>query len=144
MVITRFNEPFVYCQNGHSVDTVIKAHAQLYHFYHEQINGTGKVGMKNSNLFGVPLDPLNASHIEAANDFNNFQLAIFGNPIYLGTDYPAVYKERVPDYVPLSKEDLDYMKGTADFWGTDAYTISKFSRIQFLFHDSRHGLQGIN
>lgn len=125
------------------MDTVIKAHAQLYHFYHEQINGTGKVGMKNSNLFGVPLDPLNASHVDAANDFNNFQLAIFGNPIYLGTDYPAVYKERVSDYVPLTKEDLDYMKGTADFWGTDAYTISKFSRIQFLCDDSRHELQGI-
>lgn len=118
------------------MDTVLKAHAQLYHFYHEQINGTGKVGMKYSNLFGVPLDPLNASHVEAANDYNDFQLAIFGNPIYLGTDYPAIYKERVPDYVPLTKEDLNYIKGTADFWGTDAYTIGKFCPIKFLFHDS--------
>ncbi|KAM0510998.1 hypothetical protein ACHAPE_010313 [Trichoderma viride] len=124
-----FNEAFVYCQNGHAVDSVIKAHAQLYHFYHEQINGTGKVGMKYSNLFGVPLDPLNASHVEAANDYNNFQVAIFGNPIHLGTDYPAVYKERVPDYVPLTKEDLDYIKGTADFWGTDAYTIAIISPL---------------
>ncbi|KAL7785408.1 glycoside hydrolase family 1 protein [Trichoderma afarasin] len=124
-----FNEPFVYCQNGKSVDTVLKAHAQLYHFYHDQIKGTGKVGMKFSNLFGVPLDPLNASHVEAANDYNNFQLAIFGNPVYLGKDYPAVYKERVSDYVPLTKEDLRYIKGTADFWGTDAYTITVVSPL---------------
>ncbi|KAL7921901.1 glycoside hydrolase family 1 protein [Trichoderma austrokoningii] len=115
--------------NGHSVDTVIRAHAQLYHFYKEQINGTGKVGMKNSNLFGVPLDPLNASHVEAANDFNNFQLAIFANPIYLGIDYPSVFKERVPDCVSLTKEDLNYMKGIADFWGTDAYTITVVSPL---------------
>lgn len=99
--------------------------------------------MKYSNLFGVPLDPLNASHVEAANDYNNFQVAIFGNPIHLGTDYPAIYKERVPDYVPLTKEDLDYIKGTADFWGTDAYTIGKFRQVQLLSHDSRHELQGI-
>lgn len=71
--------------------------------------------MKYSNLFGVPLDPLNTSHVEAANDYNNFQVAIFGNPIHLGTDYPAVYKERVPDYVPLTKEDLDYIKGQRIF-----------------------------
>ncbi len=125
------------------MDTVLKAHAQLYHFYHDQIKGTGKVGMKFSNLFGVPLDPLNASHVEAANDYNNFQLAIFGNPIYLGKDYPAVYKERVADYVPLTKEDLKYIKGTADFWGTDAYTISKFCGTQFHPHDSSQECQGI-
>lgn len=125
------------------MDTVIKAHAQLYHFYHDQINGTGKVGMKNSNLFGVPLDPLNASHVEAASDFNNFQLAIFANPIYLGKDYPNVYKERVPDYVPLTKEDLSYMNGTADLWGTDAYTISKFFRIQSFSRDTGQELQGV-
>jgi hypothetical protein len=82
--------------------------------------------MKYSNLFGVPLDPSDTSHVDAANEFNDFQLAIFGNPIYLGTDYPAVYKRRVPDYVPLTEEDLQYLKGTADFWGADAYTISKF------------------
>lgn len=99
--------------------------------------------MKHSNLFGVPLDPLNASHVEATYDFNNFQVGIFGNPIYLGTDYPAIFKERVPDYVPLTKEDLEYINGTADFWGTDAYTISKFCRIQFLSHDSPHKLHGI-
>lgn len=118
------------------MDSVLKAHAQLYQFYHDQIKGTGKVGMKFSNLFGVPLDPLNASHVEAANDYNNFQLAIFGNPIYLGKDYPAVYKERVADYIPLTKEDLRYIKGTADFWGTDAYTISKLCGAQFPPHDS--------
>lgn len=60
------------------MDTVLRAHAQLYHFYHEQIKGTGKVGMKYSNLFGVPLDPLNASHVEAANNYDNLDRTLQG------------------------------------------------------------------
>lgn len=108
-----FNEPLLYCNNGKSVNTVVKSHARLYHFYHDEINGTGKVGIKFNDNFGVPRDPQNASDVEAANHFNDLQLATFSNPIFLGKDYPEALKITVPDYVPLSDEDLEYIGGTS-------------------------------
>ncbi|KAH7034238.1 beta-glucosidase A [Macrophomina phaseolina] len=119
-----FNEPLLYSYNGKSVDTVIKAHARLYHFYHEEINGTGQVGIKFNDNFGVPLDPTNSSDVEAANHFNDFQLATFANPIFLGKDYPEAFKITIPDYVPLTDEDLEYIGGTSDFLGIDPYTAT--------------------
>lgn len=108
-----FNEPLLYASNGKSVDTVVRAHARLYHFYHDNIKGTGKVGIKFNDNFGVPRDPNNLSDVEAADHFNSFQLATFGNPIFLGIDYPDSYKMTIPDYVPLTDEDLRYMNGTS-------------------------------
>jgi len=122
-----FNEPLLYSHNGKSVNTVIKAHARLYHFYHDEVKGTGKVGLKFNDNFGVPRDPRNAADINAANHFNSFQLATFGNPIFLGIDYPDSYKQTVPDFVPLTQADLEYINGTADFFGIDPYTATVVS-----------------
>ncbi|KAH0834314.1 glycoside hydrolase family 1 [Fonsecaea pedrosoi] len=122
-----FNEPFIYSFNGLSVDHVLKAHAQVYHFYKESIGGTGKVSLKFNDNFGVPRDPANANDVYAADHFNSFQLGMFCNPIFLGQDYPDSYKETVPDYVPLSPEDLAYINGTADFLGIDPYTATVVS-----------------
>lgn len=74
---TRFNEPLLYCDNGASVDHVIKAHARLYHFYHENVNGTGKLGIKFNDNFGVPKNPQNASDVDAANHFSTYQTSSF-------------------------------------------------------------------
>lgn len=125
-IFVTFNEPLLYCDNGVSIDHVIKAHARLYHFYHDsdKINGTGLMSMKFNDNFGVPLDPSNISHVNAANHFNDFQLATFGNPIFLGIDYPEAYKMTVPDYVPLTAADLAYLNNTADFFGVDPYTAT--------------------
>lgn len=120
-----FNEPLIYCDNGVSVDHVIKAHARLYHFYHDsdKINGTGLMSLKLNDNFGVPLGPNNQSHVDAANHFNDFQLATF-NPIFLGIDYPEAYKMTIADYVPLTAEDIAYINGTADWFGIDPYTAT--------------------
>src|SRR4051794_31935756 len=123
----RFNEPFIYSDNGASIDHVIKAHARLYHFYHESINGTGKVGIKFNDNFGVPKDPNNSTDVNATIHFNDFQLATFANPIFLGIDYPEAYKITIPDYVPLTAEDLAYINHTADFLGIDPYTATVIS-----------------
>lgn len=119
-----FNEPLLYCENGKAVDTVIKAHARLYHFYHDEIRGAGRVAIKFNDNFGVPRDPGRADDVAAAHHFNEFQLATFANPIFLGRDYPEAYKMTVPDYVPLSAADLAYANGTADFLGIDPYTAT--------------------
>ncbi|KXJ86155.1 putative beta-glucosidase [Microdochium bolleyi] len=119
-----FNEPLLYCDNGKSVDTVIKSHARLYHFYHDEIKGSGQVAIKFNDNFGVPRDPKDKADVDAANHFNEFQLATFANPIFLGKDYPDAYKMTIPDFVPLSAEDLAYINGTADFLGIDPYTAT--------------------
>ena len=136
LIAYSFNEPLGLSDNGHSVDNVIKSHARLYHFYHEQINGTGMMGLKLSDNFGVPLDPLNPTHVDAANHFNDLQLATFANPIFLGLDYPGAYKMTIPDYVPLSSADLEYIGGTADFFAVDPYTASKNTPLSESFSSS--------
>ena len=118
------NEPLLYSYNGKSIDSVVRAHARLYHFYHDEIKGTGKLGIKFNDNFGVPLDPTNPSHLDAATHFNSFQLGTFCNPIFLGIDYPDSFKMTIPDYVPLSAADLAYIGHTADFLGIDPYTAT--------------------
>lgn len=119
-----FNEPLLGSRNGKSINAVIKAHARLYHFYHDILNGTGKVSLKLNDNFGVPRDPQNLMDVEAANHFNSFQLATFANPIFLGLDYPDSYKMTIHDYVALTAEDLAYINGTADLFAIDPYTAT--------------------
>ena len=107
-----FNEPQVGTVNGLSIDHVIKAHAKLYHFYKDQLGGTGKVSMKMEIPPGVPLDPSQDSHVAAASHFNDLQLGPFLYPLTLGEDYPLAYKITVQDYVPLNETDLSLLKGT--------------------------------
>lgn len=107
-----------------SVNNVIKAHAQVYHFYKEELNGTGTISIKFNDNFGVPRNASSEADIYAANHFNSFQLATFANPIFLGQDYPDSFKQSIPDFVPLTAEDLEYIGGTADYLGIDPYTAT--------------------
>jgi beta-glucosidase/6-phospho-beta-glucosidase/beta-galactosidase len=122
-----FNEPLLGSRNGRSIDAVIKSHARLYHFYREEINGTGKISITFNDNFGVPRNPLDAADVDAANHFNSFQLATFANPIFLGQDYPESYTSTVTDYVPLTADDLRYINGTADFFSIQPYTATVVS-----------------
>lgn len=122
-----FNEPLLGSRNGKSIDTVIKAHARLYHFYHDDIGGTGKVSITFNDNFGVPRDPSAQTDVDAANWFNSFQLATFANPIFLGQDYPESFAKTVADHVPLTEEDLQYLNGTADFFSIQPYTATVVS-----------------
>jgi hypothetical protein len=83
-----------------------------------------QISFKLNDNFGVPLDPNNSSHVDGATHFNSLQLGTFGNPIFLGTDYPDSFKQTIKDYVPLSHQDLAYFNGTADFFGVDPYTAT--------------------
>jgi beta-glucosidase/6-phospho-beta-glucosidase/beta-galactosidase len=122
-----FNEPLLGARNGKSIDAVIKAHARLYHFYRDEIKGTGKVSLTFNDNFGVPKNPNKQSDVDAANHFNSFQLATFANPIFLGQDYPESYTSTIADHVPLSKKDLEYINGTADFFSIQPYTATVVS-----------------
>ncbi|KAL1798147.1 hypothetical protein ACET3X_002184 [Alternaria dauci] len=122
-----YNEPLLGARNGKSIDAVIKSHARLYHFYHDDIGGTGKMSLTFNDNFGVPRNPEDPADVDAANHFNSFQLATFANPIFLGTDYPESFTSSVADYVPLSAEDLAYINGTADFFSIQPYTATVVS-----------------
>ncbi|KAJ6256839.1 Lactase [Drechslerella dactyloides] len=123
-----FNEPLLYSDNGASINSVVKAHARVAHYYKDVVRGTGKIGVKLNDNFGVPRDPRNDSDVAAANHFNDFQLATFWNPLVLGEDYPDAFKMTIPDYVPLSAGDLSYMRGTCDFVAVDPYTATVVSQ----------------
>jgi hypothetical protein len=40
----------------------------------------------------VPRNPDDPRDVDAAHHFNDFQLATFANPIFLGKDYPEAFK----------------------------------------------------
>lgn len=122
-----FNEPILGARNGKSIDAVIKGHARLYHFYHEDIGGTGKVSITLNNNFGVPRNPNDPADVDAAEHFNSFQIATLANPIFLGQDYPKSFTSSIADYVPLSEDDLQYINGTADFFSIQPYTATVVS-----------------
>jgi beta-glucosidase/6-phospho-beta-glucosidase/beta-galactosidase len=108
-----FNEPWYATTNSQAVYNVIRAHAEIYHYYHDVLNGTGSVTYKSGGPIGIPLDPTNETHVAASCRYNDFYTGVYANPIYLGQDYPETYKETVKDFVPLNQSDLDYFKGTA-------------------------------
>ncbi|KAE8139825.1 glycoside hydrolase superfamily [Aspergillus pseudotamarii] len=123
-----FNEPFLYSFNFAGANNVVHAHAQVYHFYHEQLNATGKMGIKLNDNFGVPRDPTNSSDIMAANRFQEIQLGLYANPIFLGEQYPDSVLTTLPGAKPLSDQDLSYIGNTSDFFGVDPYTATVVSQ----------------
>ncbi|KAJ5118228.1 Alpha/Beta hydrolase protein [Penicillium atrosanguineum] len=122
-----FNEPLLYAFNFQGVDNVVHAHAEMYHFYHDILKGTGRMGIKFNDNFGVPKNPHNASHVEAANRFQEMQLGFFANPIFLGKQYPESVLKTMPGARPLNHTELEYINGTSDFFGIDPYTATVVS-----------------
>ncbi|KAJ5931135.1 CAZyme family GH1 [Penicillium verhagenii] len=122
-----FNEPLLYAFNFQGVDNVINAHSQVYHFYHDELKGTGKMGLKFNDNFGVPKNPMNSTHVQAANRFQEMQLGIFANPIFLGHQYPDSVLHTLPGARRLNDSELTYRNNTADFFGIDAYTATVVS-----------------
>ncbi|GIK07199.1 hypothetical protein Aspvir_002855 [Aspergillus viridinutans] len=122
-----FNEPLLYSFNFKGADNVVRAHAQVYHFYHDVLKATGKMGIKFNDNFGVPRDPRNASDVQAAIRFQEMQLGLFANPIFLGKQYPDSILETLPGAKPLSEQDLSYIANTSDFFGIDPYTATVVS-----------------
>lgn len=122
-----FNEPLLYSFNFQGVDNVVHAHAQVYHFYHDELKASGNLGIKFNDNFGVPKDAANASHVDAANRFQEMQLDIFANPIFLGKQYPESVLTTLPGARPLNDSELAYMNHTSDFFGVDPYTATVVS-----------------
>lgn len=122
-----FNEPWLYSFNFAGADNVVHAHAEVYHFYKDILKGSGKMGIKFNDNFGVPRDPKNASDVEAAKRFQEIYLGLYGNPIFLGRQYPDSVLNTLPGAKPLSDKELQYIGNTSDFFGIDPYTATVVS-----------------
>ncbi|OKL56111.1 hypothetical protein UA08_08680 [Talaromyces atroroseus] len=116
-----FNEPMAHTNNAEGVRNVITCHADIWHWYHETYEGKGMVGMKQFDYFSAPLDPSNASHVQTANDFNDFWTGTIYRPLCLGEDYPSIYKTSIANATAFTEEELSYIGGSIDFIGLDMY-----------------------
>ncbi|XP_044714473.1 glycosyl hydrolase family protein [Hirsutella rhossiliensis] len=121
------NELMINTFNFTGFDNVVHAHAQLYHFYHDDLKATGQMGFKWNANFGLPRNPRDQADVEAANRFNAIQLGTYGNPIALGEQYPDAVLQTLPKAKKLTDEELAYIGDTTDFFGLDPYTATVIS-----------------
>ncbi|XP_049939127.1 myrosinase 1-like [Schistocerca serialis cubense] len=115
--------------------TLLKAHAAAYRLYDEQYRATqqGKVGITINVMWYEPATDAQAD-VDAAERKNQFYAGLYGHPIFTSEgDYPAVVKQRVAEnsqaegyprsrLIEFTPEEVEYIKGTADFFGLNHYT----------------------
>nr|AIA09348.1 beta-glucosidase [Periplaneta americana] len=115
--------------------TVLKAHARAYHLYDNEFRAAqqGKIGMAFNINWCEPRDNI-TEDIAACNRMQEFNLGMYAHPVFSPEgDFPTVVKERVAmnseaegftqSRLPsLTQEEIEYIKGTADFFGLNHYT----------------------
>ncbi|PYH93545.1 beta-glucosidase [Aspergillus ellipticus CBS 707.79] len=126
-----FNEPNIGVDvtfpGWNSLTHILTAHAAVYHWYKDELHGTGQVTMKFANNLAVPLDPSNSSHVEAALRYQNFILGVMGNPLFLGEQYPADALDTPNlNLTALTEDQISNFHGTMDFWAFDPY-VAQFA-----------------
>lgn len=119
-----FNEPNLFLVDPMAIKNVIIATSKLHSFYHGELGGKGKFGIKFANGIAGPRDVTNASDVRAAKRYQELYFESIGNALFLGKDYPDSWKQTFPDRTDfhLSAEELKQVKGGSDFFGIDPYT----------------------
>ena len=105
---------------GHNL---LRAHAKAVHVYREKYQFTqkGQIGITNNCDWREPLTDSPADKA-AAERAMEFFISWFADPIYHGR-YPLSMIERVGERLPtFSKEDLELIHGSSDFFGLNHYT----------------------
>lgn len=112
-----FNNPL----NG--TTNVLLAHAQVYKWYKTVLGGTAQISMKFAHNLAIPQNYSSAADNAAAQRYNDFLVGIYGNPLFLGAQYPAeVLTTADYNLTALTGEQLAYINGTMDFWAFDPYS----------------------
>ncbi|XP_035446063.2 myrosinase 1-like [Spodoptera frugiperda] len=145
------NEPREICYQGYGADTkapavnfkgvgeylcaknLLLAHAKAYHIYDEEFRPKYK-GSIFISLSGQFYEPESEEYVQAAYESNQFEWAIYAHPIFTETGgFPPVVKDKVahksaeqgffrsrlPEFTP---EEVEYIKGSSDFYGLNHYT----------------------
>ncbi|XP_069685323.1 myrosinase 1-like [Periplaneta americana] len=115
--------------------TMLLSHARVYHLYYSYFRSLqqGKLGITLNIHWCEPLRR-STEYIEACERYTQFRLGLFAHPIFsFEGDYPQVVKERIKknslsegfksSRLPsLTLEEIEYIKGTWDFFGLNHYT----------------------
>lgn len=114
--------------------TILLAHAKAYHVYQKEFKNTqnGLVGITIDSIWAEPKTK-NQSDIEAADREMQMSFGCYAHPIFSkGGDYPEIMtttiaqlsakqnfsRSRLP---PLSADEIEMVKGSADFLGLNNY-----------------------
>lgn len=123
-----FNEPTVdgmRLHNWKSGYNIVMSHANVVHWYRNNIKGTGQFSLKLSlgaGAYPTPLDPSNEQDVAAAARYLDFAIGYMANPLYLGLPPPDSVMETLGSAAPVfTAEELEYAKGTCDFFAFDHY-----------------------
>ncbi|KAF7539755.1 hypothetical protein G7054_g1880 [Neopestalotiopsis clavispora] len=123
-----FNEPnvgFLYLfKDYNTISRITLAHAEVYHWYKEELKGTGKISFKFANNLAYPLNgPANDTDVAAALRYQNIVLGLMGNPLFLGKQIPDdVLNTPGLNVSALADEQLARVNGTVDFLSIDPYS----------------------
>ncbi|KAJ5992516.1 beta-glucosidase [Penicillium sp. IBT 35674x] len=109
-------------QTYNAMTVILQAHAAVYDWYKSKLKGIGQISMKFGNNLAVPLDPSDSSHISAALRYQDFELGILGNPLFLGKQYPAdVLSTPKLGLTALTQKQISSFHGKIDFLAIDPY-----------------------
>ncbi|KAL1513064.1 hypothetical protein ABEB36_002540 [Hypothenemus hampei] len=115
------------------------AHATAYHIYHDEFaDQGGNVTIVIDATYNEPLTD-SAADAEAAEWEFEFNLGWYANPVYLG-DWPQIMIDRVGNrskaeglsqsrLPPWSKDELEFVKGTFDYFALNMYTAVAVNAI---------------
>ncbi|XP_049765179.1 myrosinase 1-like [Schistocerca cancellata] len=114
--------------------TLIRAHGKVYRLYDEQFRATqnGSVGITLSTDWNEPAEDTQECRDAQRRKFE-FEMGLYGHPIFVDGDYPAVVRQRVDNnsaaegrprsrLPSFTEEEKQYIKGSADFFGLNSYT----------------------
>lgn len=113
--------------------TLILSHASVVALYAKEFQPLqkGKISIVLNGHFYEPYDAASQADIDACQTRLEFYIGWFGDPIFLGRDYPTCMKEYLGDRLPsFTSEDLELLKATCSinaFYGMNHYS-TKFAR----------------
>ncbi|XP_056648737.1 myrosinase 1-like [Diorhabda sublineata] len=141
-----FNEPYEVCiwdgaeKAYNCAANLLKAHAKIWHMYNEEFRATqqGKLSMV-LNLNWYEPETNSTEDITAAETMLQFSWGFFAHPLYYG-DWPEIMKTRIAYRSKLegynqsrlpefTAEEIEYIKGTNDFFSLNTYTTSMVRAI---------------
>lgn len=114
---------------GHSL---ILAHAAAVQIYSEEFQSQdGSISIVLNGHYYEPWDSSSQSDQEAAQRRLEFYIGWFGDPIFLGRDYPPAMRKqlgaRLPSFTPRELDQLQNLAPLNAFYGMNHYS-TKFAR----------------